>query len=174
MQPNKFDYIFVLPHSLTVVMHFRFFCNNYRSNIKAKLVYHLNSRSEVNGKQKSRVMSSLISGSTPTQSSCFNFEHDMQQIHMSPLAEIRKISRQKIHSSSSSSFFFSLLFVSCIFDVLWIFSLWTCFLLYFMVILVFFKLYFDLLWPFFTSCLPIRSTSVASPVSSFYSAIYLL
>ena len=135
----SFVYLFVIPHSLTVVMHFKYFCNNYISNIKAKLVYHLNSRSEINRKHKSHVMSSLISGSTPAQSSCVHFEHDIQQIHVSPLAEIRKVSRQKIHSSSSSSFVFSLLLVSCIFGMLWIFSLWTCFLLHCMVILVFFK-----------------------------------
>jgi hypothetical protein len=103
MLPNKFDYIFVISHSLTVVMHFRFFCNNYKSNISTKLIYHLNSRSEVHGKHKSPTMASLISGSMPAHS-CVHFEHDMQQTHLSPLAEFKKVSRQKIHSSSSSSF----------------------------------------------------------------------
>lgn len=50
---------------------------------------------------------------------------------------------------------------SCFFDVLWIFSLSTCLLLYFTVILVFFKWHFDLPWPFFTSCLFTRSRSIA-------------
>jgi len=110
MLPNKFDFIFVISHFLTVVMHFRFFCNNYESNISTKLIYHLNSRSEVHRKHKSPTMSSLISGSMPAHSSCVHFEHNMQQTHLSPLAEFKKVSRQKIHSSSSSSFVFLLPF----------------------------------------------------------------
>lgn len=70
--------------------------------------------------------------SHPAQHSCAHSEHDTQWIHLSLLAEFRKVSLQKIQSVSSSSFQFSLLglLVSCLVVELWIFSSVTAILSY--------------------------------------------
>jgi len=75
-------------------------------------IFYLKQASELQKELQSHMKSSPFSGSTPAHFSCAHFENDVQRNRLSTLAEFRKLSWQKIHTASSSTFVFSLLFGS--------------------------------------------------------------
>lgn len=109
--------------------------------------------------------SSPFSGSTPAHFSCAHFENDVQRNRLSTLAEFRKLSWQKIHTASSSTFVFSLLFGSYSFTLSQIFSLRASILLYFLIFLVFLMWTFCFYFPLPLSLRPAFPLGLGLPLS---------